>query len=696
MSLSSFFIPSFDAGDDVLTFDLRLDYSYNARSTPCFCLEGHFCDNNAFAVYDENEEEMDKLSQREQLLRQITEQINKDSFKMDEKAEKKTHKITRFDPLKPKKCARTRNNDQYGANNIAVFGRSRRQTMDRIYNIILTPFTRWDAARFLSLVVDHMARIPDPEKGARIIKQEKKDETCSTQSTSSDQKHDDDSCPSEAIDAQNELFRRSEQNHAFFPLFPHIIRSTSFIIYYIIPLQFLPSTFEGIVVLTGLLLNIFFFIMTSIVLFELTYELMKFQSRTAKETTPMSTTSTDDQKIIDQAHLASKLFCLNPANVFFMTCYSESSFCFFTFLGHYYFMKANIIRYPPERANNDEKEDDGMSNTQLSFFQWLRLSKMALFCWILASATRSNGTFSSIFTLIILCAKVVQLWTDHLTSKESYNKDGRISMFWCQTLQMIIKMLFKVAYYSCYIFIITLPVIIHDLRGYDFHCNMDLNDESYYANMTKPEWCIVVLEDESTISDMNHNGDVNTRFSLYQHVQRKYWNVGFLRYYQWKQIPNFLLAAPILSLSVCGAFHWISNSWNNFDFVMHSNNKHVKQPGFRVRHYFSWAFFALNNSVKPDMKEESSDSCANQDLLGPALLPHYALLAGLFLLGATLTHVQISTRMICSSSPALYWYLAYLYSSNNGGKNFQRYLNYYLISFNLLGVIFHVNWLPWT
>ncbi len=46
--------------------------------------------------------------------------------------------------------------------------------------------------------------------------------------------------------------------------------------------------------------------------------------------------------------------------------------------------------------------------------------------------------------------------------------------------------------------------------------------------------------------------------SLYSHIQGEYWGVGLLRYWRWRQLPNFLLAAPALLLTAQGAGRYFS------------------------------------------------------------------------------------------------------------------------------------------
>ena len=72
---------------------------------------------------------------------------------------------------------------------------------------------------------------------------------------------------------------------------------------------------------------------------------------------------------------------------------------------------------------------------------------------------------------------------------------------------------------------------------------------------------------------------------IYSYIQDVYWNVGFLRYYELKQVPNFLLAAPMAILVAWATWTYVTtHPWLFLTLGMQrSKNKKTlekPEPGF--------------------------------------------------------------------------------------------------------------------
>ncbi|KAL3777391.1 hypothetical protein ACHAW5_004220 [Stephanodiscus triporus] len=311
--------------------------------------------------------------------------------------------------------------------------------------------------------------------------------------------------------------------------------------------------------------------------------------------------------------------------------------------------------------------------------------------WMLASYTRSNGTLSAVWWMLIglsRCCSCIR--------RKDKGKGGIASVaVQCSSLLLFHGTLASLVAY---------PALYHDRRGYDFHCQEETmrRQQSLADRSTHlvPAWCEL--------------GGIGRRFSLYAHVQRKYWNVGFFRYYEMKQIPNFILALPVLSLSLVAVASWIARSWDRHDANRATETK-MSIRGF-ARDVLRWAFLALDASSNDAFAGGKSSSHAPSSsetrvLIGPKMLSHYAILACFALVGAFIAHVQVSTRLIFSSCPAIYWFLSGLLVPSMAndqkvvigkGSFWQRatqapsLIYSYFALYNILGIIMHVNWLPWT
>lgn len=130
--------------------------------------------------------------------------------------------------------------------------------------------------------------------------------------------------------------------------------------------------------------------------------------------------------------------------------------------------------------------------------------------------------------------------------------------------------------------------------------------------------------------------------SVYNYVQRHIWGNGFLCYWELKQIPNFLLAAPVLLVSWRGGFSWA-------------------------------------------MEQLQHRSLATA--LADKKTPYVVHLAALATLAFFCFNVQISTRLLASGSPALMWMLASMDD---------KPVCAYCVGYILVGAVLHANFLPWT
>jgi GPI mannosyltransferase 2 len=427
----------------------------------------------------------------------------------------------------------------------------------------------------------------------------------------------------------------SEQAHAFLPMFPWIIRYTALILHQLLPTVLLPPTYEALLVLSGVLFNnLICLTISTLTLYDITLHILLGGND------DVISNSVKQHDVAASVCLVFAIF--NPAIVFFATNYSESFFAMMTFLGH--------------RSMQHRKTS---TNYIRSSLWW----GMGILCWMIGSYTRSNGTIHSLALLqdglAVTCHQYMEL--------RRFNRIGipSVSSIVSSVLPAILTSLIGAM-------LIAFPLQYHDWQGYQRHC-MD-------TGLHRPEWC---LEDNTTVLG-------SSSFSLYRYVQTKHWNVGLFRYYQWKQIPNFVLAAPILVLSLGGAVAWIH--WS----LVTDFGKGKVPTNLRMI-CWEWPIQALSDSLGPTKSIRTGRSTRLTEyflLKNPGLLGQYAVLAILALVGLLIAHVQISTRLICSSSPAAIWFLTYCMVNPN--FRIRQVVGHYVLLYMILGMILHVNFLPWT
>lgn len=333
-----------------------------------------------------------------------------------------------------------------------------------------------------------------------------------------------------------------EHFHAFFPLYPFLVRVISTVLSAIFPM----ASFKSLVLISGFFLSNTCFVASAVLLYDVSRKVLK------------------DTKI---AYGAAMLYCINPASIFMSALYTESLFAMLTFLGLRFFVYGHTF--------------------------------VSTIVFMTASSVRSNGIIAAGFIVYNFLDKQTNIREIiFFKSKPKINFSKVIPGFAIMVINVLI---------------IFIPYLVIQLYG-----NMTYGYEPF--------------------------------FNFYGNIQVKYWNQGFLKYFQLKQIPNFILAAPVFVASFSGAVtYWLVN---------------FKSKNRPTSGYFS--------------KE---------------CIPFVGYVFAITLIAFFCMHVQVATRFIASSSPAIYWWLAYI--SQKSPKLKVIITSYFMLYF-VLGSIMFTNFYPWT
>ncbi|XP_063957317.1 GPI mannosyltransferase 2-like [Lytechinus pictus] len=425
----------------------------------------------------------------------------------------------------------------------------------------------------------------------------------------------------------------------FFPLYPGLTRLLADTLF--VPLQTMMSV-QSVLMVSGWLVSTASFAMSAVMLHALTKKVC------------------NDQLM---AHTAWILYCINPATIFMTAMYTEASFSLLSFTGMIFLEKKRYL--------------------------------ISAIVFGLGTCTRSNGIVAVGFVMYHM-VQITIFVIARIGLPSSFSTLKKLCTVFAINLTRIV--------YSTAI--ILTPFALYQIYSYLRICK----GETAISVQTIMEHCLTwVLKFgsnntvDSQMMDKLDQAPLWCRKSFvlpYSELQAEHWNVGLLNYYEFKQLPNFILALPIIILGLYGVWDYCNMNWDL-----------VKVLG-------------LYQPIRRDVKKTDDPTGQSEGFYSSGvfvyLVHHFVLL----IFGVLCMHVQVITRFLFSSSPIPIWIASHIIQSSlqqddtctpsskhNGSiQKFSpleitwrkhldwkgRLLRGYFLGYCVIGVALHCNFLPWT
>ncbi|KFK35237.1 hypothetical protein AALP_AA5G258200, partial [Arabis alpina] len=258
-------------------------------------------------------------------------------------------------------------------------------------------------------------------------------------------------------------------------------------------------------------------------------------------------------------------------------------------------------------------------------------SNVAVLWFALSSCARSNG---------VLNAGYICFQTMHRAYEALYQKKRL-----CLAVQVLVA-----GFLRCVC--ICLPFVVYQAYAYYNICHGHKQDE------LRP-WCKARIP------------------LMYSFIQSHYWGVGFLRYFQFKQLPNFLLASPILSLAVCSIKSYMTSRPELFLSLGFQATEKEKRSSARLYSLKDAYVKTSPNEGNPDFRQRKpsrkkdatvtnvaaeSNSLEKSGYFSADVFPFVVHLGLMAATAFVAMHVQVATRFL-SANPPLYWFASHLIAS---------------------------------